>query len=85
MPDGGWRPAEDSPKTSGLDMTNDKRFQLIEGDQDNWLTSAVYDHPFDPQRFKNLLRCLQPAANANLRLLEPGAGRDAERDDELPG
>ncbi len=69
-----------SPKTSGLDMENDKGFQLIEGDRDAWLTSELYDHPFDPQRFKNLLRRLQPVANANLRLVDPSASRD----DELP-
>ncbi len=61
-------------------MKQDKGFQLIEGDRDTWLTSEIYDHPFDPQRFKNLLRSLQPAANANLRLVAPSASRD----DELP-
>ncbi|KAF1060771.1 MULTISPECIES: hypothetical protein [Burkholderia] len=62
-------------------MENDKGFQLIEGDRDNWLMSELYDAPFDPQRFKDLLRRLQPVANANLRLVEPSR----ERDDELPG
>lgn len=55
-------------------MKQDQRFQVIEGNRDEWLTSAIYDHPFDPQHFKNLLRGLKPA-NANLRLVEPGVAR----------